>query len=143
MKFGEINGPLYGISPLRIGSEMHVTGSIVTTEHFAGEVQSITASGTDISNITHMTLLTSVTGEYTANLSDGLHVGQIKHILVGDVTNAMVAPMITITANTVRPVMGNTWTSLDFDPGDAAMLVWTSTGWSILGHYGVTVNYPM
>jgi len=137
-----VSGTLHGGSPLKVGTRLDVTGSVVTTQHYAGEVQLLTASGTDVSNLTHMTLVSSTTGEYTTNLPDGLHVGQIKYILVGDITNAMVTPLITITADSVRPVMGLEWTSITFSPGDAATLTWTSQGWALLNVYGANVIYP-
>ena len=137
-----ISGTLHGGSPLKVGTRLDVTGSITTTEHFYGEVQLLTASGTDISNVTHMTLMTSTTGEYTTNLPDGLHVGQIKYILAGDVTNAMSSPTITVTATTPRPVGGLQWISITFVSGDAMTLVWTAEGWAILSLYNAVVNYP-
>jgi|ETNmetMinimDraft_30_1059905.scaffolds.fasta_scaffold141110_1 hypothetical protein len=94
---------------------------------FNSTPQAITGStGTVVMNITSAVTTMASTGAYTATLANGVQ-GQIKIVVMitdgGDIT--------------LTPATMNDGTTLTFaDAGDAAILMWLSTGWQVIGAWG-------
>lgn len=117
------------------GGDLVTSGSIFNHTFYAGAeevLQPGPAATVTVDVMKHMTIFrTQSGGTVTANLDDGIMVGQQKYfVLYQTVDPVAITPATPLGYSTI------TLTNI----GDSALLVWTSQGWAIIAAYSATVT---
>jgi hypothetical protein len=126
------NGPVRSQNGFQTISIDSTTGAVTTTSIYGNAevvgVQSLSGAGAvDITN--GLTSLTTTGASQALTLADGV-AGQVKYIVHAvDGGSAILTPTTKIGFSTI------TFTAV----GDSATLIYTATGWAIIGSRGVTI----